>query len=113
MTTPVTFEAKTGKGGMQPMISANGTTNGILWGEDLTNSVLYAFDASDLATELYSSKTNATRDAVPTPETFQVPIIANGHVYIAGQGTVAAYGLLADGDTAKRTAGGKSSKSAH
>jgi hypothetical protein len=94
MTTSVTFSASYSTGGLQPMFSANGTTNGIVWGLDTDAQVLYAFNASTLGTELYASSTNSTRDMPPSPVKFTVPVIANGRVYVAGQGTVAAYGIL-------------------
>jgi hypothetical protein len=94
MTTSVTFIAGHTNGGLQPMFSANGTANAIVWGFDENTRTLYAWDANNLATQLYSSATNSSRDQPPMPEKMTVPIIANGHVFVAGQGTVAVYGLL-------------------
>jgi hypothetical protein len=94
MVTPVTFSSGYSTGGLQPMFSANGTANAIVWGFDTNAGVLYAFNANALATELYASSTNSTRDKPPTPVKFTVPVIANGRVYVAGQGAVAAYGVL-------------------
>jgi hypothetical protein len=94
MTTSRTFNANGTLGGLQPMFSANGTANGIVWGLDGTGRVLYAWDASNLATQLYSSATNSSRDQPPAPVKMTVPVIANGHVFVAGQSAVAVYGLL-------------------
>jgi hypothetical protein len=94
MQTPVTFSAGYTTGGLQPMFSANGTSNAIVWGMDLNARVLYAFDANNLATELYSSATNSSRDQPPPTVKMTVPIIAGGHVIVAGQSAVAVYGLL-------------------
>ena len=42
--------------GATPSISANGTKNAILWAAENTNpAVLHAYDATNLATELYNS----------------------------------------------------------
>jgi hypothetical protein len=94
MVTPVTFSANYATGGVQPMFSANGTANGIAWGFDTNAAVLYAFAADNLTKELYASNTNSSRDKAPASVKFTVPVIANGKVFVAGQGSVAVYGLL-------------------
>ena len=85
-----------------PVISANGTTNGILWTIDNTGStdpgragtaVLRAYDATNLATELYNS-TQSGSDAAGAEVKFALPTVANGKVYVGTQSTVAVYGLL-------------------
>jgi Bacterial Ig-like domain (group 3) len=82
-----------------PVISANGNTNGIAWLVDDTKSathqVLYAYDATNLATMLYNSNQAAnSRDVPGAPVKFTAPIIVNGKVYLGSQGSVSAYGLL-------------------
>ena len=90
-----------------PSVSANGTTNGILWALDGsaddstcgsvgTNCLgLYAYDATNLATLLYNSTQAANnRDTPGVAHKFQTPIIANGKVYVGTNGLVSAYGLL-------------------
>ena len=58
-------------GGSNLTISANGTQNGIVWALDYSNygngpAVLYAYDATNLATELYSTAQAAgNRDQAP------------------------------------------------
>src|SRR5580704_16367159 len=87
--------------GSVPTISAsNSTSNGILWAIDATNStgaqaVLHAFDATDVATELYNS-TQATgnRDQAGPGVKFTVPTVGNGKVYIGTQTELVVYGLL-------------------
>jgi len=79
-------------------VSANGTTNGILWaaapGGDGVGNGLYAYVAGNLATELYNSNQAANgRDQI-TYAKFAPPTIANGMVYVATQTGVAAFGLL-------------------
>jgi hypothetical protein len=92
--------------GPVPSVSSNGTSNGIVWGMDNgsfastcsggTNcQVLYAYDAGNLATMLYNSNQAANNRDVPgTAVKFTTPTIANGKVYVAGKGSVSAFGLL-------------------
>ena len=96
MSTTQIFAGEYSNGGTQPIFSANGTSNAILWGVGLvgSTSTLYAVDPNNLATQFYSSGTNPTRDQPPSPVKFAHPIVANGRVYVAGQGVVAVYGLL-------------------
>ncbi len=42
--------------GTTPSVSANGTTNGIVWAIENSGAVLYAFDATDLTKELSSTE---------------------------------------------------------
>jgi hypothetical protein len=84
-----------GSNGATAFISANGTTNGILWmidhGEPLQNQdgsgvaptagILRAYDAENLTSELYDSGMN-TADAPGYGIKFTSPIVANGKVYI-------------------------------
>jgi len=86
--------------GASPVISSNGTSGGILWAirSDAYNSggpsVLYAFDATNVATQLYNSSQNSARDAAGKAVKFAVPIVANGKVYVGAQGEVDVYGAL-------------------
>jgi hypothetical protein len=75
-------------------LSANGTTNAILWTVEGGANVLHAYDATNLANEIYNSMQAGTRDSFGTGTSFTVPLIANGRVYVAGTGKVTAYGLL-------------------
>ena len=79
--------------GATPAVSANGNTNGILWAID-RSGVLYAYDATNLATELYNSSQAGTRDTLGTAVRFTVPTIANGRVYVGAKGQLVVYGLL-------------------
>jgi hypothetical protein len=82
--------------GTIPSISANGTTNGIVWAIEHANpSVLHAYSASNLATELYNSNQAANnRDHFGVASHFGVPMINNGKVYVGTSNSVVAFGLL-------------------
>ncbi len=84
--------------GATPAISANGTQDGIVWAvESSTGSpaVLHAYDATNLAHELYNSSQAASgRDAFGNGNKFITPMIVNGKVYIGTATGVAVFGLL-------------------
>jgi len=99
-TSPVsTSEATFAYPGTTPSISANGTSNGIVWAVEARGSdagVLHAYDASNLAHELYSSSAVAGgRDAFADNK-FITPMIANGRVYVGTSNGVMVFGLLPD-----------------
>jgi hypothetical protein len=78
-------------------VSANGTSNGILWAmqdNNPSNGVLRAYDASNLSTELYNTSQAGTRDSFGLATKFSIPLVANGKVYVVAQGQLVAYGLL-------------------
>ncbi len=88
-------------GGMMSL-SANGSSNGILWAtmplsgdanHDNTPGVLRAFDANNLTRELW----NSTFTSVDNPQVFtkgSAPVIANGKVYVPSlSNRVSVYGL--------------------
>jgi uncharacterized protein YjdB len=101
---PTIFE---GSNGYTLFISANGTSNGIVWlldhGQPLqsggtpSNASLIAYDAG-LATELYNSASNSS-DTPGYGIKFSSPMVANGKVYLAtghdtsGTGELDVYGL--------------------
>jgi len=117
LLTPVTYTTDSiapGSYGTTPFVSSNGTANGIVWmldhGQPIQNSsavaptaaVLRAYDAGNIATELYNSAQNAA-DAAGYGIKFTSPIVANGKVYIgtahdtlsvtSPQGELDVYGL--------------------
>ena len=102
-TTPVSQTSATfGFPGIQPVISAasSSATTAIVWGveRNVTSNVavLHAFDATNLATELYNSTQAANnRDIGGAPLSFAVPTVANGKVFVGTQSTLDVYGVLA------------------
>jgi outer membrane protein assembly factor BamB len=82
--------------GATPSISANGSSNGILWAVENSNlAVLHAYLASNLATELYNTnQAPRGRDHFGAGNKFMTPTIVNGKVYVGTPNGVAAFGLL-------------------
>jgi hypothetical protein len=81
--------------GTTPFLSANGTSNGILWMIDeglplqntatsnsATSATLRAYDASNLSDELYNSSTNSG-DVPGYGIKFSSPVVGNGKVYVS------------------------------
>jgi outer membrane protein assembly factor BamB len=83
--------------GATPSISANGTSGAILWAvENSPNAVLHAYDAGNLANELYNSnQASGGRDQFGAGNKFVTPTITNGKVYVGTLNGVAAFGNLA------------------
>src|SRR5580692_8040424 len=81
--------------GTTPSISANGTSAGIVWAvENNGGGVLHAYDATNLATELYNSNQAANNRDNFADNKFITPMIANGKVYVGTPNSVAVFGLL-------------------
>ncbi len=82
--------------GTSPALSANGSSNGIVWAHENSNpAVLHAYDASNLGHELYnSSQAAGGRDQFGAGNKFITPMIADGKVFVGTQSGVAEFGLL-------------------
>jgi outer membrane protein assembly factor BamB len=104
-TTPVSVSSSIySYPGATISLSANGTTNGILWAiqrnetavsEPTANAAtLRAYSAANLAVELYNSAQAGARDAFGPAAKMTVPVIANGRVYVLSDGKLTAFGLL-------------------
>jgi hypothetical protein len=94
-----------GQHGATPSLSANGTTDGIIW--EIDNSayvntnptasgpaVLHAYDASNIGNELYNSADAGTRDQAGLALKMTSPTIANGRVFVPTGSELDIYGLL-------------------
>jgi hypothetical protein len=87
--------AQFGWPGATVSVSSNGAAAGIAWVLDGGGGVLYAYDATSLATELYdTNQASGGRDTPGQPVKFAVPTIASGHVYVGTQTELDVYGLL-------------------
>jgi immunoglobulin I-set domain protein/putative pyrroloquinoline-quinone-binding quinoprotein len=82
--------------GTAPSVSANGTANGIVWAhENTATAVLHAYDATNLARELYNSnQAAANRDQFGTGNKYITPTVADGKVFVGTTNAVAVFGLL-------------------
>jgi hypothetical protein len=86
--------------GSTPSISANGTSNGIVWAlEDNQGSaaVLHAYDAANLSNELYNSNQalpGGGSSSFGNGNKFITPVVVNGNVYVGTPSGVAVFGLL-------------------
>jgi hypothetical protein len=95
-----------GMHGATASLSANGATNGIVWDIDNSNynfttplssapSILHAYNASNVATELYNStQAPSNRDQAGAALKFTVPTIAGGQVFVGTSSELDIYGLL-------------------
>jgi hypothetical protein len=95
--TPASQTGNTfGYPGATPSISANGTSNAILWAAENGNTaVLHAYDATNLSRELYNSnQASGGRDQFGTGNKFITPMITNGKVYVGTTNGVGVFGLL-------------------
>jgi hypothetical protein len=85
--------------GASPVVSSNGGSGGIVWlvdtggADSSAPAVLRAFDAADLARELYNSA-RKPQDAAGPAAGLAVPTVVNGKVYVGTQNELTVYGLL-------------------
>jgi hypothetical protein len=91
MQSATTFEYP----GTTPSITANGTSNGIVWAvENSSPAVLHAYDATSMQ-ELYNSNQAANgRDQFGNGNKFITPMVANGKVFVGTPNGVAEFGPL-------------------
>jgi hypothetical protein len=96
--SPVSTDSRTfAFPGATPSISANGTSNGIVWTLQMgTPAVLVAGNATNLTTELYNSTQAAgNRDRLAGGVKFALPTVADGKVFVGNSNSVSVFGLLA------------------
>ncbi len=78
------------------MISADVSTNGIVWVVDRNGNEVRAYSAASLATELWNSQqAPGNTDALGAAVKFAVPMIANGELFVGTSAALVAYGLKA------------------
>lgn len=92
--------------GATPSVSANGSSNGIVWTVEniligapyppLSGpAVFHAYAATNLAVELYNSTMAANgRDALGIGQKFNPPTVASGRVYVGTASNVTVFGLF-------------------
>jgi hypothetical protein len=84
--------------GVVPVISSNGIDGGIGWALERAGPtdavVLHAYSATDLGHELYNTAQKGGRDALGEGTRFEVPLVANGKVYVATAARLTVLGLF-------------------
>jgi hypothetical protein len=92
--------------GATPALSSAGLSNGIVWAMDVHcyttaqsqcagPAILFAYDATNLANELWdSSQAAGSRDQAGPAVKFAVPTVANGKVYVGTRTELDVYGFL-------------------
>ena len=84
--------------GTTPSVSANGMRDGIVWTIQSDGAVrggpavLHAYDAKNLAHELYNSSQLPARDHPGNAVKMTVPTVADGKVFVGAQHTLAIFG---------------------
>lgn len=81
--------------GTLPVVSANGTSNAIVWAhENGANAVLHAYDATDLSVELYNSEQAPDgADRFGAGNKFIAPAVIDGKVFVGSESAVGVFGL--------------------
>jgi autotransporter-associated beta strand protein len=104
-TATATAAASVGSFNGGPVISANGTNNGIAWlingnsGSTSAAGILYAFNATNISQLLWSSAQLASRDSMGNGIKMTTPTVAGGKVYVGAQYTLSVYGVQVFLDT--------------
>jgi len=82
--------------GTTPSVSANGTSNAIVWATENTSpAILHAYAAANLGVEYYnSSQAAGSRDNFGNGNKFITPTIASARVYVGTTSGVGVFGLL-------------------
>lgn len=76
-------------------VSSNGASDAIVWAIEAGGAnVLHAYDATNVANELYNSTQAGSRDQFGNAVRFTVPVVINGKVYVGGEKQLTVFGLL-------------------
>jgi hypothetical protein len=95
LTGPTSRSSQTfGYPGATPTVSANGSSNGIVWIVEPAKAILHAYNATNLANELYNSSQNSARDALGSNVKFAPVTVVNGRVYVGTRTSLVTYGIL-------------------
>jgi hypothetical protein len=79
-------------------VSASGVSYGIVWQIDRNSTVLRAYDANNLNSELWNStEASGNADALDSSVKFAEPTVADGQVFVGTQDEIVAYGLNTTG----------------
>ena len=100
VTPPSLQSAQAMGGGGNAVLTANGSTNGILWFTS-GGANLYALNASNLQLLWASTQAANGRDAVPALAHFATPTAVDGKVFLGTQNSVVVFGLLSGQTTAR------------
>jgi len=85
-------QSKTRAGGHPPVLSANGTSNGILWQTGASH--LLAFDANTLSLLYSTAQARDGRDRLPSLPHFTNVAVVNGKVYVGTNDSLVVFGAL-------------------
>ena len=91
VTTPDTFAWP----GSTPSVSANGTSNAIVWMIDRSTGQLRAYSATNLHSEIWTSAlAPANRDQLGTVTKFATPTVADGNVFVGTTTALVTYSAI-------------------
>jgi hypothetical protein len=85
-TTPISKTSVLFQYAESPIVTSNGSNSGILWITQHmpgANGVLRAYDATNLAHELYNSNQNNARDGISNVPAFGTAMVFNGKLYLS------------------------------
>jgi hypothetical protein len=96
VTPPAQSSNSFGRSGAVLSVSSNGTSNGIVWAVDWTQTELFAYSAADIANSIYTSaQASGGRDTFSSVGGhFITPTVVDGKVYFGTGSSVVVFGLL-------------------